>query len=104
MSLVTPLLCQTLTSISTVTRDGYGDETYTVSYTNVSCRWQEITRQLVNVSGEQVLARVECWIEVGHSIHIGDKFIMSGEDYFVINYSTKYDIFGLAEYMKIYLK
>ena len=69
-SLITPFLQQTVTSISTVSRDGYGDETYAVAYTAVRCRWQESTRQLVNISGEQVLARAECWIEKGKTLHI----------------------------------
>ena len=102
-SLVTPFLQQTISTISTVSRDGYGDETYTSAYTSVKCRWQESTRQLVNAAGEQVLARAECWLEVGKTLHIGDKFTFGGEDYFVINYSTKYNLFGQAEFTKVYL-
>lgn len=103
-SLITPLLQQKVTSISKVVRDGYGDPTFTVSYSNIRCRWQETTRQLVNVAGEQVLARAECWLEIDYLLHIGDKFIYDGEDHFVINYSTKYDIFGNAEFIKVYLQ
>lgn len=104
MSFVTPLLNQTITSISTVSRDGYGDTTFTSTYTNVKTRWQELTRQLVNAAGEQVLARVEMWIETGYVLHLGDKVVYGGEDHYIINYSTKYNLFGTAEYIKAYLQ
>ena len=103
-SIITPFLQQTVTGIYTVSKDGYGDETYTLAYSNTRARWQESTRQLVNIAGEQVLARAECWMEIGKTLHIGDKFVFNGEDYFVVNYSTKYDIFGQADHIKIYLQ
>lgn len=103
-SILSPLIQQVVTSISSVGKDGYGDSTFTLKYSNVRCRWQESTRQLVNKAGEQVLARAECWVEIDYSIAIGDKFIHDGESYLVINHSTKYDIFGNAEFIKVYLQ
>lgn len=103
-SFVDAFLKQTITSISTVSTNGYGETSFTSAYTTVKCRFQGITRQLVNAAGEQVLARVEIWLKTGYNLHAGDKIIYEGDSYYIINFSTKYDLFGQAEYIKCYLQ
>lgn len=103
VSIVTPFLRQKITKIKSVAKDGYNNLTFTTVYEDVPCRWQGTTRQLLSPTGEQVQARAECWLEVAYPIGIDYEFTFDGSTYKVINYSTKYDLFGTAEFIKVYL-
>jgi len=53
-SLVAGLLNQTIDTIYSTSSSGYGDKTETILYTNIPCRWQEISVLNVDAAGEKI--------------------------------------------------
>jgi hypothetical protein len=109
LSIVTDLLNQTITSISSVSRDGWGDITKTAYYTNIKCRWQERFNQVINKEGQEVLAKIEVWLPTEHegteiSIAIDYIFLYNNNEYTVLAYSDKYNMSGEREYIKVFLR
>ena len=47
------MLNQTITTIYTTTRDGYGAITKSVVYSDIECRWQEKFEQVLDSAGNQ---------------------------------------------------
>ncbi len=78
MSLVAGLLNQTISSIYSTTKNGYGDVTRTELYTDVPCRWQEKVNRVINPKGEIVESRIDVWLLPSYTVN---------EDYEVVKSS-----------------
>lgn len=102
-ALVQPLLMQTLTSIKEVATDGYGTKSESILYSDIPCRWQEISKFTMGPLGEAVLATNECWVGADYEIKAGYIFVFENDEYTVIRKSKKYDLFGQPSYIKVWL-
>lgn len=107
--LIDGLLNQTITSISSVTRDGYGRVVSTELYTNVKCRWQEKFTIILDKTGHEAVVKVQVWVKDTHnnedvSIDVDYVFTYQSRTYTVVAYEHHYDIFGTVEYIKVYLR
>jgi len=106
--MISDLLRQTITTIYSVSRDGYGTVTKTTVYSNVPCRWNEEFQMVLNKEGNEVMAQIECWLptEIEGSATIINTdyiFLFGGTEYTVITYSNKYNIRGVREFVKAFL-
>lgn len=103
MSLVSGLLNQTIDSIYSTTKDGYGDLTRTLVYSDIPCRWQEKVNHVVGIKGEIVESRVDVWIEPSYTISESYEVVKSSEIYKVIAKEIRYDLSGNADHIRLYL-
>ena len=106
--MIADLLNQTVTTIYSTSRDGYGTITKTTVYSNVECRWEEKFQLVLNKEGNEVMAQIECWLPnqiEGSSISISNDyiFLFGGTEYTVLAYSNNYNILGQREYVKAFL-
>ena len=109
MSIVTGLLNQTITTVSSIVIDGYGAKTKTTAYSNVPCRWQEKFQTILDNKGQEVLARIEVWLPNTFnnstiSIDIDYIFLYNSIEYDVIAYVNHINMSGEREYIKVFLK
>ena len=103
------MLNQTITTIYSTSRDGYGAITKTVVYSDVMCRWQEKNELVLDSSGNEQLASIQCWIPTNIDgavtvILVDYIFLFEGVEYQVITSSNHFNILGEREYIKTYLK
>ena len=103
MSLVTGLLNQTITSISSYSKDVYGDKTYTVIYQDVPCRFQEILEQELLPTGESITYTVKVWLYPDILIRRGYKVIKDSTNYIIQKISIKYNLDGKADHIECFL-
>jgi hypothetical protein len=108
-SLISGLLNQEITTISSTTKDGYGRATKTTVYSDVKCRWQEGFQEVLDKNGAQVLAKIEVWLpdridDELVTIAIDYIFLYNSVEYKVITFSNHYDISGTREFVKVYLR
>ena len=109
MSIVSGLLNQTITTISSTSMDGYGALTSTTVYSGVKCRWQEKFQSVLDSKGEEVLARIQVWLPDTHnnstiSIDINYIFVYNSTEYKVIAYNNHFNTLGEREYIKVFLR
>ena len=103
------MLNQTITTIYSTSRDGYGAVTKTAVYTDVACRWQEKHELVLDASGNEQLSSIQCWLPTNIDgstavILVDYVFLFGGVEYQVIASSNHYNIMGEREYIKTYLK
>jgi hypothetical protein len=106
--MIADLLNQTVTTIYSVGRDGYGTITKTSVYSNVECRWEEKFQLVLNKEGNEVMAQIECWLPTNiegsaTSINTDYIFLFGGAEYTVLAYNNNYNIRGQREYVKAFL-
>jgi hypothetical protein len=109
MSVVTGLLNQTITTISSVVLDGYGAQTKTSVYTNMICRWEENFQTVLDKEGQEVIAKIEAWLPNTFnndvvSIDINYIFLYNSIEYKVIAHNNHFNLLGEREYIKVFLK
>jgi len=104
MSLVSGLLNQTITSISKPTRDLYNDKIFVVVYTDVPCRWQEITEHELLPTGEMLTYTVQVWLCPELVIKRGYKLIKDSREYFVMKIEKRVDLAGQVDHIKVWLQ
>jgi len=107
--MLTGLLNQEITTISSVAKDGYGRATKTTVYSDVKCRWQEGFQTVLDKSGAEVLAKIEVWLpdkidDELVTVAIDYIFLYNSVEYKVIVFSNHYDISGEREFVKVYLR
>ena len=107
--MLTGLLNQEITTISSTIKDGYGRATKTTVYSDVKCRWQEGFQEVLDKSGAQVLAKIEVWLpdkidDELVTVAIDYIFLYNSVEYKVIVFSNHYDISGEREFVKVYLR
>ena len=103
MSLVAGLLNQTIDTIYSTTKNGYGDLTKIVVYTDVPCRWQEKVTNVINPKGEIVESRVNVWLMPSYTINEDYEIYKGSATYKVIAKEICYDLSGNADHIKLYL-
>jgi len=109
MSIVSGLLNQLITTISSTTIDGYGAKTKTTAYSNIKCRWQEKFQTVLDSKGQEVVAKIQTWLPDTHngsvvSIDIDYIFTYNGTEYTVIAYTNHVNMAGEREYIKVFLR
>lgn len=107
--MIADLLNQTVTTIYSTSRDGYGTVTRTTVYSNVDCRWEEKFQMVLNKEGNEVMAQIECWLPTqiegtNTSVQTDYVFLFGGTEYKVLAYSNHYNIRGAREYVKVFLR
>ena len=103
MSIIAPLLKQTITSISSVSQDGYGDETYTVIYSDVPCRWQEEITQEVLATGQVVTYLIKAFLLPDYDVKENFRVIKDSKNYTIRKIDHKYDIPGNKDHLEVFL-
>ena len=104
MSLISGLINQTVDTIYSITKDGYGDVTTTTLYSDVRCRWQESIEQEVTIGGELIKYNVEMWLLPEITIKESYRISKNSETYVVVKVAKKYDLDGVHDHTKVYLK
>lgn len=103
MSLIAGLCNQTITSVSSASVDGYGDETFTVLYNDVPCRWQETVEQVVSDNGELRTYGVIAYILPGYSLDYNYEILKDSIKYRIVQFENKYGLDGRVDHIKVYL-
>ena len=103
MSLIAGLCNQTITSISSATVDGYGDETFTVKYNDVPCRWEEAIEQVVTAVGEVRTYIIVAYLLPGYSLEYNYEVLKDSEKYRILAFENKRGIDGKVDHIKVYL-
>lgn len=94
---------QTITSISSHTRDKWGDITTTVVYTNVPTRFvYDVARTRGLVEDEPVDALA--YISPSYTIQPDYLVVFDSNNYRVIKVFHEYDLFGNVDHIKLTLK
>lgn len=104
MSLVSGLLNQTLTSISKVTEDGYGDNTYTVTYTDIPCKFIEGVEHKISPTGETIIYNAKLFLYSNIIIKEEYRVVYNSKTYTVQKVGMKYDLDGNQSHIECYLK
>lgn len=104
MSIVEGLLNQNITSISKVTEDGYGDNTYTVVYTDVPCRFQEIVEHKISPTGETIIYNAKVFFYPDINIREEYKIIYNSKTYTVAKVGYKFDLNGNKSHIEVMCK
>jgi len=103
MSLVSGLVNQTITSISSTVDNGYGDSVASVMYSSVPCRWQEKIGLILDKNNEEKQYRVEVWLTPDYTVRINYEVVYNNETYVVIGTEKRYGIAGNWDHTKLYL-
>ena len=103
MSIISGLLNQTATSISSYTKDVYGDKTYTVVYSDVSCRWQEILEEEILGTGKVITYTIKMFLMPSVKVKRGYKVIRDGANFTVRKINTLCDLDGEVDHFEVYL-
>jgi len=109
VSIVDGILNQTLTSISSTTRDGYGRVVSTELYTSIPCRFQSRFDLVLDKTGQESVSKAQIWIKDsidGEDITVDVDYICvyGGINYTVMAYEYHYNLMGEVEYIKLYLR
>jgi hypothetical protein len=94
---------QSITSISSVTRDKWGDTTTTSVYTNVSCRFTYDVARTRGITEDQPVDAL-AYINPSYTIQPDYLVVFSGSNYRVIKVFHEYDLFGNIDHIKLTLK
>jgi len=115
MSLVSGLLNQTLQKISSVTVNAYGDETKTIVYENIPCRFQmsqsrdlgfSIMRRAQTSSGvERMSYTAQVWLFPEYdNIRETDVVTQDDEDYKILKVEKLYSLEGEVDHIVLILE
>ena len=103
MSLIAGLCNQNITSISSATVDGYGDETFTVKYSDVPCRWEDAVGQVVSGTSELVVYEIIAYIFPNYEIEYNYEIIKDDVKYRILAFENKRGLGGKVDHIKVYL-
>jgi len=104
MSIIANSLNQSVTSISSISIDEYNDKTLTTIHSDVRCRWQESIVQSVNNAGEEVISKIQMWVMPEITIAEGYRVVKDAVTYVVVSYEKQYNIMGVHDHTKVYLR
>lgn len=102
MSLVSGLLNQTLTSISSITKDGYGDVSTTVLYSDTPCRIQYGVTRVVKATGEVITYKIKLFLYPDMDIREGYQIVYDSKTYTVKEVDPKFDIGGQKSHLELW--
>jgi len=104
MSILEGLLGQTIDTIAKTSTNGYGDVTQTIIYTNISCRWQNITERIVNNVNEEVTATIKIWLLPAYSdVLYSYQIVQNSKTYNIQLIKDVYDLDGNLDHIKMLL-
>lgn len=104
MTLLSGLANQTIDSVSSIAQDRYGDDTETVEFTNVPCRWQQSVQKIVGAEAEDIVSYVQVWVFPDHTtIAEGWKVTKGSETYTVSQREPRFDLAGNLDHVKLFL-
>jgi len=104
MSILEGLLGQSIDSICSITTDGYGDTTQTIVYSDVPCRWQNITERIVNSINEEVTATIKIWLlPVYSDVLYSYQIVQNSKTYNIQLIKSVYDLDGNLDHIKMFL-
>lgn len=105
MSLVSNLLNHPSTlDFYSVTLDKNSDSTRTLVYSKVKCRWNEKKTIVIDNQGKELVSNISVWILPEYTILEDYEIIKDGKLYKIASVSDKYDLFGVKDHIKIYLR
>lgn len=105
MSLIWIFAYQTITSISSRTRDQWGDYTTTSLYTNVPCRFVHDSRQVRVSTTEDVITDALAYIPPTYTSVAQDQvLVFDGETYLIVKVYRERDLWGNIDHYKLDLK
>jgi hypothetical protein len=109
LMLLEGILNQTITTIASTTRDGYGRITATTLYSDVPCRWQEKFTMTLDKFGNEAVSKAQAWLKdklYDEDILIDIDYICTynSKEYTVLAYEFHYDLSGEVEYIKLYMR
>jgi len=111
-SIVSGMLNQTIDRISSTTRDAYGDETKSIVWENVPCRWQHSqSRALSNVLGTAIISveagsyTAKAWLYPEYE-DIQKEYIITkdDEDYKIMSIEKHYSLEGDLDHIVLVLE
>ena len=103
MSIIASLMNHTITSISKSSVDGYGDETYTVIYSDVPCRWQEEITQEILPTGQVVTYTIKAFLLPNYDLKENFRVIKDSKNFTIRKINPKYDISGQKDHLEVFL-
>jgi len=105
MSLIWIFAYQTITSISSRTRDEWGDYTNTSVYTNVPCRFVHDTAQFRKSTSEDKIVDALAYIPPSYTSVAEDQVVVfGGETYIITKVYRERDLWGNIDHYKLDLK
>lgn len=103
MGIADGMFKQTVTSISAITKNGYGDTTASLLYSNQACRWQEKAGVVFSKTTEERSYQVEMWVASSCKLAVDYQVIKGGETYVVVMVSTEVSLEGSIDHKKALL-
>lgn len=105
MSLIWIFAWQSITSISSRTRDAYGDYTTTSVYTNVPCRFVYDTTQIRKSDHEDTKTVAIAYIPPSYtSVAEDQEVVFDGNTFLIDKIYREYDLFGNIDHYRLDLK
>ena len=105
MSLIWIFAHQTITSISSRTRDAYGDYTATSIYTNVPCRFVYDTREIRKSEHEDKRTMAIAYIPPSYtSVAEDQEVVFDSQTFLIVKIYREYDLFGNIDHYRLDLK
>ena len=93
MSLIAPFIHQTLTSISSVSEDKYGDTTASVLYTSVPCRVEKTVLKIYDRNANIKDSKFTVFVTSAYSnIDYNYEVIYNGNTYKIVDIDENYGI------------
>ncbi len=95
-------------NVYSISIDAYGDQTRTLKYINLPCRFEQSFKKTINAKGDEVISRSQIWIpesinESSINIVITDVILYNNVEYKIIAYESGTDINGTVKFHKLYL-
>lgn len=103
MSIMLGAFNQIITTISSVSKNKWGDKTRTTVYSNVPCRWQERIGRVAGPDSEVKDYRIEAWVSNAYTILYDYEITKNSEIFKLVAIEKRYDLAGNLDHTKMYL-
>jgi len=103
MGLADGLFNQTVTSISSITRNTYGDPAASLLYSNTKCRWQGKIGVVFSKTTEERSYQVEMWVASSCQIDVDYQVEKDSEKYIVVGVLPAVSLEGTLDHKKVFL-
>lgn len=103
MGIADGMFNQTVTSISAVTLNKYGDRTASLLYSNQACRWQGKSGVVYSKATEEKSYEVEMWVASTCKIDTDYEVVKNNETYIVVGVFPEYSLEGVQDHKKVFL-
>jgi len=103
MSLISGLLNHTIDYIKSVSLDGYGDETTSIVYSDVPCRWVDSVKVITDRDARLRQVRAEVWILPEYEVQSTYEIVKDSETYKIVGIEKRYTLSGEHDHTKLYV-